>query len=179
METQQVLGEVYRMMGVLTEAISKMTEAQTKMTEAQTQNSIDRWDSLDKYRTIKVFSGKPEEWDEFSRKLRNRIGAGNQSVLGLMDEAALEAAEKDIVDEDWDMLTNSRLDNDTIGQMSHKLLDLLTGLTTGEANAVVARCQSNGLLAWRRLCTSLNPRTLASGVKAISVVLNPGKSRAP
>ena len=39
-------------------------------------------------------------------------------------------------------------------------------------NAVVRRCTGeNGLLAWKRLCTSLNPRTLASGVKAINQVI--------
>ena len=52
--------------------------------------------------------------------------------------------------------------------------NLLLNLTTGEANAVVRRCRGrHGLLAWKKLCASLNPRTLASGVKAIGQVMNP------
>ena len=60
--------------------------------------------------------------------------------------------------------------------MGAKLHNLLIGLTTGEANAIVRRCRdAHGLLAWKRLCSTLNPRTLASGVKAISQVMNPQK----
>ena len=47
-------------------------------------------------------------------------------------------------------------------------INLLLNLTTGEANATVRRCQGLGWLAWKRLTSSLNPRTLASGIKAIS-----------
>jgi hypothetical protein len=48
-------------------------------------------------------------------------------------------------------------------------------MTTGEANAMVRRCQGQGWLAWKKLTASLNPRTLASGIKKISAVLSPGK----
>ena len=153
--------------------VAQVMEALTKMMENQT--SSDKWDSIEKYKNIKLFSGKQDDWEEFSRKTMGQIGAGRQSVVELMDEAALEATESDLMNEDWNVLTNTALDNAVVGQISAKLHHLLSSLTTGEANAVVWRCQKNGLLAWRRLSTSLNPRTLASGVKAISVVLNPGK----
>ena len=58
---------------------------------------------------------------------------------------------------------------------SSEMFNLLLNLTTGEANATVRRCQGLGWLAWKRLTSSLNPRTLASGIKAISAVLAPGK----
>ena len=61
-----------------------------------------------------------------------------------------------------------------------KLHNLLLILATGEANTVVERCRGrHGLLAWKRLCTTLNPRTLASGVKAVSNVVNPSRITDP
>ena len=50
---------------------------------------------------------------------------------------------------------------------------VLLNITTGEANAVVRRSLGSGWLAWKRLTSSLNPRTLASGIKTISAALNP------
>ena len=72
-------------------------------------------------------------------------------------------------------MSDDQCDEDEVEQISAKLYNVLMNITTGEANAVVRRCRGNGLWAWRRLSTTLNPRTLASGVKAISQVLNPGK----
>jgi hypothetical protein len=63
-----------------------------------------------------------------------------------------------------------------IDQIGSKMNNPLLNLTTSEANAVVRRCRGKqGLLAWKKFCTTLNPRTLASGVKAISQVMNPPK----
>ena len=56
-----------------------------------------------------------------------------------------------------------------------KLHNVLLSVTTGDANAAIRRCRGNGLWAWKKLSATLNPRTPASGVKAISQVLNPGK----
>ena len=64
--------------------------------------------------------------------------------------------------------------------ISYKLHEILINQTTGEANALVRRCAiENRLLAWKKSCTSLNPRTLASGVKAINQVNNPPKITGP
>lgn len=62
-----------------------------------------------------------------------------------------------------------------VKETSGQMFNLLLLLTKDEANAVVRRCQGHGWLAWKRLTSFLNPRTLASGVKAISAVLPPGK----
>ena len=66
-------------------------------------------------------------------------------------------------------------DKEAVQDISVKLHNVLLSLTTGEATAVVRRCRGNALWAWEKLSSTLNPRTLASGVKAISQVLNPGK----
>ena len=60
-------------------------------------------------------------------------------------------------------------------ETSAQMYNLLLNLTTGEANAVVRRSLGMGWLAWKRIMSSLNPRTLASGIKAISAVLTPAK----
>ena len=68
------------------------------------------------------------------------------------------------------------LDEDEVLKTSYRVHNILLNATTAEANTVVRRCPGeNGFLAWKRLCTSLNPRTLGSGVKAINQVLNPIK----
>lgn len=59
--------------------------------------------------------------------------------------------------------------------ISAEMYNLLLNMTAGGANAMVRRCPSQGWLAWKKLSSSLNPRTLASGIKAISAVLSPNK----
>ena len=123
--------------------VAQVMEALNKMMENQTSSS-DKWDSIEKYKNIKLFSGKQEDWEEFARKTMGQNSAGRQAVVELMDEVALEATENDIMNEDWDVLTNTALDNAVVSQISAKLHRLLSSLTTGEANAVVWRCQKNG-----------------------------------
>ena len=60
--------------------------------------------------------------------------------------------------------------------LSSKMHRLLGDLTTQEANATVRRCRGqNGMLAWMRLTAIHNPKTLASGLKALMSVRNPPK----
>lgn len=55
-------------------------------------------------------------------------------------------------------------DSDFILRNSAEMCNLLLNMTTGEANAMVRRCQGQGWLAWTSMLTaSLNPRRLASG----------------
>ena len=60
-------------------------------------------------------------------------------------------------------------------ESSAKLYNVLLNKTIGEANAVVRRTTTDGILGWKRLVSTLNPRTLASGIKAISAAINPPK----
>lgn len=55
------------------------------------------------------------------------------------------------------------------------MYNLLLDMTKGEANAMVRRNPKHGWLAWKKLAFVLNPRTLASGIKAISAMLSPYK----
>ena len=71
-------------------------------------------------------------------------------------------------------MDESELDADEVVMIGAKLHRLLMDLTTGDANAVVRRSRNaNGLLAWKRLSASLNPKTLASGLKCINAAHNP------
>lgn len=62
-----------------------------------------------------------------------------------------------------------------INETSSQMQNLLLNLTSEETNATVRRCQGHGWLAWKRITSSLNPRTLAFGVKAVSLLLSPGR----
>ena len=163
----------------LVQMLKYLGEQVTKMVEVQ-QNPYHRhghfnWDNPEKYKNIAVFSGEQKDWEEFSQKLRSQLAAGSVKTVELMDMAALELAEQSVEDADWALMSDERFDEDKVQEMSAKLYNVLMSVTTGEANAVVRRCRGNGFWAWRRLSTTSNPRTLASGVKAISQVLNPGK----
>ena len=123
MQAQQVQQQQQHMVAHVMEALTKMMENQT--------SSSDKWDSIEKYKNIKLFSGKQDDWEEFSRKTMGQIGAGRQAVVELMDEAALEAKETDLMNEDWHVLTNTALNNAVVGQISAKLHHFLSSLTTG------------------------------------------------
>ena len=67
----------------------------------------------------------------------------------------------------------TEVDSDFIVKTSAEMYHVLLNITTGEANAVVRRSLGSSWLAWKRLTSSLNPRTLASGIKTILAALNP------
>ena len=67
------------------------------------------------------------------------------------------------------------LDAEFIMESSAEMFNLPLNLTTGEANAMARRSLGMGWLAWKRTTSSLNPRTLASGVKATAAALMPPK----
>ena len=63
-----------------------------------------------------------------------------------------------------------------VESLSSKLHHLLGDLTIQEANARVRRCRGESdMLAWKRLTAIHNPKTLASGLKALMAVHNPPK----
>ena len=159
---------------VMAENLAKLAEMQSKNFETDGGGKRS-WDHVDKFRNIKIFTGDSKEWDEFSAKLRSQIAAGDRKGLAVMEEGEKGMSERDVENEDWDQIVEPNVDEKAVESMSAKLHNVLLSITTGEANAVVRRCRGNGLWAWKRLSTTLNPRTLASGVKAISMVLNPGK----
>ena len=83
-----------------------------------------------------------------------------------------KASEKDLEDEDYARTLPAEqcamMEPDGIREVSSKLHHVLTELTTGEAHAQFRRCkEENGLLAWKRLSMTMNPKTLAAGLKAI------------
>jgi hypothetical protein len=166
--------DTVQIMKYMAEQITKLVEAQA----AAVQNNGGKkmyWDRVDNFKNIKVFGGDSKEWDEFATKFRSQVAAGNGKVAVILDTVETEMKEEDVEEADWQIMADDRFDEIELKEVTEKLHNLLLSLTTGEANAVVRRCRRNGLWAWKKLCTTLNPRTLASGVKAISLVLNPGK----
>ena len=176
--------------------LEQMQTAYTKLLEQQTQlsslmakfmetqvsegrGSGKRWFYLDGFKNVKQFGGEQGDWLEFSYKLKSQIGSMDQGAAEVLDSVENRMTEAEL-EGDVDMLNvevgEKSLDGEEVKDLSQKLYNILLNLTTAEANAVVRRCKDrNGLLAWKRLCTTLNPRTLASGVKLISQALNPQK----
>ena len=136
-----------------------------------------RWDLGDRYKNINVFSGDSKEYEEWSTKFRSQVSAGNIKVGKLMKAVENDCSEVQLAKGKYDECSPEfdESDADFIVATSSEMFNLLLNMTTGEANAMVRRCQGQGWLAWKRLTSSLDPRTLASGIKAISSVLSPGK----
>ena len=172
-----------QMMMATQQAIQQMADQMTKLTTQMAEQGNKRekfgqdWDKGEKYKNIKMFSGDQKDWEEYSTKLRSQIGAGSRKTAQTLDWVETQMSEAEMQQTDWaELIKDDEMTAEGVKEMGAKLHNLLLALTTGEANATVRRCrEANGMLAWKRLCTTLNPRTLASGVKAISQVLTPHK----
>jgi hypothetical protein len=136
-----------------------------------------QWYDLVVYRNIKTFSGDQKDWEEFHGKMKGQIAAKNGIAAEVLDFVEAKMSEAELNSDVFKvMVAGQEMDDDDLREVRNRMFNVLLNLTTGEANAVVRRCQGRcGLLAWKKLCTTLNPRTLASGVKLISQVINPAK----
>ena len=134
-----------------------------------------KWDYLDRYKNLNVFDGNSKDFEEWSVKFRSLVNAGDVKVGQLLRAVELECSEEALSKNDFDQLQPEfdESDREFITESSAGMFNLLLNTTTGEANSTVRRSLGSGWLAWKRLTSSLNPRTLASGIKAISAVLAP------
>ena len=162
----------------LFEALKVLTE-QVKMMAERTHGGggEKRWDHLERYKNLKLFDGKLSDFEEWNVKFRSLVCAGNQKVGQLMRAVEMECTEDELAKDKFHQVQPEfdEQDEPFILETSAGMFNLLLNITTGEANAMVRRSLGMGWLAWKRLTSSLNPRTLASGIKAISLVLTPPK----
>ena len=193
------LSATVQMMKFMSDQINKLLELQKAQAEQQNQllmtqsehqkklfdnfaNNPGRkggWDNVEKFKNIKLFAGEAKEWEEFAMKFRSQAGANDPVVLGILDMVENELKEGELEDlkeaTDYALIATDMYTDEVLQQTSMKLYNVLLSITTGEANAVVRRCRGNGLWAWKKLCTTLNPRTLATGIKMISQAVSPNK----
>ena len=120
-------------------------------------------------------SGDAKDFEEWSVKLRSLVAAANIKVNTLMKSVEPGCTEEQLVKGLYHELTPDFTDDDSgfIVKTSAEMHHVFLNITTGEANGVVLRSLGSGWLAWKRLTSSLNPRTLASGIQSISAALNP------
>lgn len=135
--------------------------------------------TLECFKNITVFGGEQKEYEQFATKLRSQIAAGDPKVVKLIKCIENDCAEDELAEGRYN---ECELDFDVgdtgkafVNRSSAEMYNLLFHMTTGEANAMIRRCPSQEWLPWNNLTASLNPRTLASGIKAISAVLSPDK----
>ena len=158
-------------------ALQQMVDNMNKMTEVQKDKGAkggDRWDSAERYNNLKMFTGNAADWEEFSLKLKCQVGAGSTAAAEVLKTIEENFTEEQAEAETWDLPEMGEKE-EFVEEVSKNINNLLMNFTTGEANAVVRRCRGNGLWAWKKLSSTLNPRTLASGVKMLSSVLTPAK----
>ena len=102
-------------------------------------------------------------FEVWSVKFHSLVRAADTKVGRLMESIESECTEEQLVLNKFDELTPDygKDDEPFIAQSSAEMYNVLLNVTTGEANAVVRRSLGMGWLAWKRLISSLNPRTLA------------------
>ena len=161
------------------EALRALTEQVKMMAEKNGGGGggSKRWDSVEKYKNLKLFEGKQQEFEEWNVKFRSLVSAGDPKVGKLMTAIEKECTEDELANGKFTQLepVYGSAHEDFIMESSAGMFNILLNITTGEANAVVRRSNGMGWLAWKRITSSLNPRTLASGIKAISAALTPPK----
>ena len=141
---------------------------------------VEAWDDSDKFRGCKDFAGRPAEWEEWSEKFLGNVKARSPVVFDILKAVQHQLAERELEAEDYIVVVHA-LDIEMptqkeIESISFKMHRLLSDLTTQEANSTVRRCRNgNGMLAWKRLTATHNPKTLASGLKALMGVHSPPK----
>ena len=135
------------------------------------------WHHHDRFRSLKPFGGKAEDYEEWITKLRSAVSAADFKVHKLMMNIEADCTEEELVKGKFNELVPEfgEEDEEFILQTSAQIHDVLLHHTTGEANATVRRSDGAGWLAWKRLTSALNPRTMTSGVLAIDAVLRPPK----
>ena len=160
-------------------AIAMLTQQVQLMAEQGSQRDVGgggkSWDHYDRFKNLKIFSGDAKDFEEWSVKLRSLVAAADIKVNKLMNSVEAACTEEQLVKGLYRELIPDFTDDDSafIVKTSAEMYHVLLNITTGEANAVVRRSLGSGWLAWKRLTSSLNPRTLASGIKTISAALNP------
>ena len=156
-------------------ALQQLTTQVQMMAEKGGAGQGKRWDTPERYKNLKVFDGNLKDFEEWGVKFRSLVCAGDAKVGQLMKAVEHECTEDELVKNKYTQTAPEfdESDGPFILQTSAEMYNLLLNITTGEANAVVRRSLGLGWLAWKRLTSSLNPRTLASGIKAISAVLTP------
>ncbi len=162
---------LFQALETLTNQVKYLAEHQ------QTRSGGKLWHSVENFKNLKVFAGETKEYEEFSTKLRSQVAAGDPRVAKMMACVEKDCSEEMLAQGKYDE-TAPEFDGDDmefILKSSSEMYNLLLNRTTGEANAMVRRCAGQGWLAWKKLTASLNPRTLASGIKQISAVLSPRK----
>ena len=137
-----------------------------------------QWDDTERYKNSVGFAGKVSEWHEWSDRLLGTVKSRSTVVYDVMLLVEHKLSEKLLESDGYETVISAvddaAPDADEVALIGAKLHRLLIDLTTGDANAVVRRSRNaNGLLAWRRLSASLNPKTLASGLKCINAAHNP------
>ena len=133
------------------------------------------WDHYDRFKNLKIFSGDAKDFEEWSVKFRSLVAAADTRVNKLMKAVEADCTEEELEKGKYNELIPEfgQDDAEFIVKTAAEMYNVLLNITTGEANAVVRRSLGSGWLAWKRLTSSLNPRTLASGIKSISAALNP------
>ena len=140
------------------------------------------WNDVSYFKNVKMFAGDSKDWEEFTFKVKGQVAAESNVASDIIEHVEDKASENELGQDDYaeQIEIEKEVEEAKVKEISNKLYNLLLNLTTGEANAMVRRCRGrNGLLAWKKICTSMNPRTLASGIKMISQAMNPPKINDP
>ena len=112
--------------------------------------------------TVRKYKGNTEEWRDWSMCFKRLMLSMEYVVYTTMNDVEKETGE---VNEDDDYSENTE-ENAIRRKASGELFDLLCSLCEGDALAVVTATEDcKGFLAWQRLASKCNARTMARAIK--------------
>ena len=122
------------------------------------------------FRRMDKFDGAEAKWKEWAFQLKTLVGTVNSKTRDLLEEI-----QKTSKDPNWDELF-VEVTQEHIDKMGAELYSLLVSLSSGEALMVVRGVAGgNGWEAWQRLAARFDPRTPAHALRAMMLVLQPGR----
>ena len=85
-------------------ALFKALETLTEQVQKLTSHSHGgkKWDSIERYKSVKMFDGNSKEYEEFSNKLRSQIAAGDGRVAKLVESIEHDCTEEQLVKGKYD-----------------------------------------------------------------------------
>ena len=86
----------------MTENLNKLATAQGMTGGAERDANSGRWDGVERYNNVNMFSGNQADWEEFSLKLKCQVGAGSAAAVKVLDTVVDDMVESQVEKAAWD-----------------------------------------------------------------------------
>ena len=117
--------------------IAKLTTAVAEQPKAQGAGGGGEWDTVEKFKNLKHFSGESKDWEEFSTKLRSQVGPGCRKMAQSLYWVETQTSQADLEKDDWtEMIPDNEITQETVNETGTYTQLTLPTIHTGETQVV-------------------------------------------